>query len=205
MNHKNQQDLILGEGFDIVAQFGVRAFTVEALSKCLAMSKKTIYKFFPTKEKLILSITQHCLNQITNVFATVMKNEPNPAVQFVKIMETISNFGSRTSLNKLAELKALYPEIWNEVVSFHLSAQDDFYTILKNAQDQKLAYKDINIKSTAIVFNNIINTTFQPEFFLQNDLPIGNTIHDFVKIMAKGIFNEKGLAAIKEYDEQNKI
>ena len=77
--------------------------------------------------------------------------------------------------------------------------QEDFYIILKNAQDQGLAHTDINMKSAAIVYINIVNSTFQPEFFLKNDLPIRDTIHGFVQIVARGIFNEKGMKAVNQY------
>lgn len=205
MEDKSRINQILEEGFDSVSQTGVRAFTVEALAKSLAMSKKTIYKFFPTKEKLIRSIIHFVFNHINSVFEKVMTEEPNPAVQFIKIMETISKFAGRTPVHRLAELKSLYPEIWKEVESFRLSHQDEFFTILKNAQDQGLARDDINMKSVAIVYINIINSTFQPEFFLRNDLAIRETIRGFVQVVARGIFTPKGLEAIQKYHEEHAV
>ena len=120
-------------------------------------------------------------------------------------METISKFAGRTPVNRLAELKSLYPGIWKEVESFRLSHQDDFFTILKSAQDRGLARNDINMKSVSIVYIKIINSTFQPEFFLKNDLPIRETIRGFVQVVARGIFTQEGLKAIKTYHEQNKL
>ena len=169
MHFDRLENQILEGGFESVSNTGVRAFTVDALSQRLAMSKKTIYKFFPTKERLIRSIIHFVFSQINSVFEKVMKDEPNPAVQFIKIMETISKFAGRTPVNRLAELKSLYPGIWKEVESFRLSHQDDFFTILKSAQDRGLARNDINMKSVSIVYIKIINSTFQPEFFLKND------------------------------------
>ena len=205
MEDKPQINQILEEGFESVSQTGVRAFTVEALAKNLAMSKKTIYKYFPTKEKLIRSIIHFVFNHINYVFEKVMTEEPNPAVQFIKIMENISKFAGRTPVHRLVELKSLYPEIWKEVESFRLSHQDEFFTILKNAQDQGLARDDINMKSVAIVYINIINSTFQPEFFLKNDLPIRETIRGFVQVVARGIFSPKGLEAIQEYHAKHTV
>jgi hypothetical protein len=49
----------------------------------------------------------------------------------------------------------------------------------------------------------IINSAFKPEFFLKNDLPIRETIRGFVKIVARGIFTDKVMKAIKEHYEQN--
>jgi AcrR family transcriptional regulator len=205
MSPNQQLTQILEEGFDSVAETGVRAFTVESLAKRLAMSKKTIYKFFPTKEKLIRSIMQFVFTQINSTFKRVMADESNPAVQFIKIMETITKFAGKAPLNKIAELKSLYPDIWKEIESFRLSHQEDFYTILYNAQEQGLARDDINMRSASIIYINIINSTFQPEFFLKNDLAIGETIRGFVQVVARGIFTDKGLKAIKGYHEQNSI
>ena len=203
MSPKQQLNQILEGGFDSVVDTGVRAFTVESLAKRLAMSKKTIYKFFPTKENLIRSIMQFVFTQIDAAFNKVMVDEPNPAVQFIKIMETIAKFAGRVPVDKIAELKSLYPDIWREIESFRLSHQDDFYTILHDAQEQGLARDDINMRATSIIYINIINSTFQPEFFLKNDLPIRETIRGFVKIVARGIFTNKGMKAIKEHYEQN--
>ena len=203
MSSKQQLNQILEGGFDSVVDTGVRAFTVESLAKRLAMSKKTIYKFFPTKENLIRSIMQFVFTQINSAFDKVMVHEPNPAVQFIKIMETISKFAGRFPVSKIAELKSLYPDIWKEIESFRLSHQDDFYTILHDAQEQGLARHDINMRATSIIYINIINSTFQPEFFLKNDLPIRETIRGFVQIVARGIFTNKGMKAIKEHYEQN--
>ncbi|MDP6755489.1 MAG: TetR/AcrR family transcriptional regulator [Candidatus Marinimicrobia bacterium] len=203
MTSKQQLNQILAEGYESVSRSGVRAFTVEALAKRLAMSKKTIYKFFPTKEKLVRSIIHFLFDQINNVFDTVMKDESNPAVQFVKIMENITKFAGRIPVNHLAELKSLHPKIWKEIESFRLGHQDHFYSILKNAQNQGLARNDISMRAASIIYINVINSTFQPEFFLKNDLPIGDTIRGFVKVVARGIFNDKGMNAIKVYYEQN--
>ncbi len=203
MTSKQQLNQILAEGYESVSRSGVRAFTVEALAKRLAMSKKTIYKFFPTKEKLVRSIIHFLFDQINNVFDTVMKDESNPAVQFVKIMENFTKFAGRIPVNHLAELKSLHPKIWKEIESFRLGHQDHFYSILKNAQNQGLARNDISMRAASIIYINVINSTFQPEFFLKNDLPIGDTIRGFVKVVARGIFNDKGMNAIKVYYEQN--
>ena len=201
MSSKQQLNQILEGGFDSVTETGVRAFTVESLAKRLAMSKKTIYKFFPTKENLIRSIMQFVFTQIDAAFNKVMVDEPNPAVQFIKIMETIAKFAGRIPVDKIAELKSLHREIWKEIEAFRLSHQDDFYTILHDAQEQGLARHDINMRATSIIYINIINSTFQPEFFLKNDLPIRETIRGFVKIVAHGIFTDKGMKAIKKYYE----
>ena len=71
------------------------------------------------------------LDQINSVFIKVMKEEPNPVLQYIKIMEAISKFAGRTPVHKLVELKSLYPSIWDHVETFRLSQQRNFYTIFE--------------------------------------------------------------------------
>ncbi len=203
MNEQNTH--LLEEGFEEIANKGVKSFTVDSFSKRLHISKKTIYKLFPTKEKLIRGIMYFVFDQINNVFEKVQKEEENPAVQYIKIMEIISKFAGRTPVNKLIELKTFYPDIWKEVESFRLSHQKDFYSILQNAQEKGLARDDIDMKAASIIYINIVNSTFQPEFFIKNDLAVRETIRGFVKVVARGIFTTKGLKAIQKYHDENSI
>ncbi|MCH7613960.1 MAG: TetR/AcrR family transcriptional regulator [Candidatus Marinimicrobia bacterium] len=200
-----QEEHILEEGFEAMTRSGVKSFTVESLAGRLGMSKKTIYKYFPTKEKLIRKIVVFITGQVEQKFSKICKTEKNPAIQFVKVMEHISKFASRAPLQRMAQLKTAYPAAWKEIETFRLNRQDDFYRILKSAQDQGLARNDVDMRKFSIVFINMINNTFQPEFFLQNDLAVGETIDGVAKIISRGIFTSKGLEAIKKYYEQNSI
>ena len=202
MSHISPKDQILSEGFESVIDSGVRSFTVEALSQRLAMSKKTIYKFFPTKDNLIHAILKFAMNRVESIFESVMANEPNPAVQFIKIMEKISKIMGKTSVHRLVELKSQYPMIWREIEQFRLSRVDKFYDILIKGQEEGLVRNEIDVKMTVIIYINIVNTTFQPEFFIKYDLSVNNTIQGFVDIVARGIFTEKGMKAIEKYYER---
>ena len=105
----------------------------------------------------------------------------------------------KTSVHRLVELISQYPMIWCEIELFRLSRVDKFYDILKKGQEDGLVRDEIDVKITVIIYINIINTTFQPEFFIKYDLSINNTIQGFVDIVARGFFTEKGIKAIEKY------
>ena len=197
--YSQQEAHILEEGFNSFMRTGVKSFTVESLAGRLGMSKKTIYKYFPSKEKLVRKIALFMTSQIEQMFNRIRENEKNPALQFIKVMEHIAIFASRAPVQRMAQLKTAYPEVWKDIERFRLKRQDDFYQILKSAQEQGLARKDLDMKKVATVFINMVNNTFQPEFFLANDLAVGETINGFVTIISRGLFNEKGMKAINKY------
>ena len=202
--YSQQETHILEEGFNAIMRTGVKSFTVESLAGRLGMSKKTIYKYFLSKEKLVRKIAMFMTSQVEQMFNKICENEKNPALQFIKVMEHIAKFASRAPVQRMAQLKTAYPEVWKDIERFRLKRQDDFYQILKSAQEQGLARKDLDMKKVATVFINMVNNTFQPEFFLANDLAVGETINGFVTIISRGLFNEKGMEAINKYQGRKK-
>ena len=198
MNLTEQEEQILVESFNAMTRDGVRAFTVDSLSQDLGMSKKTIYKYFPTKEDLVEKSVVLFFYVIEKKLKKLIKNEPNPALQFVKGMEFVMGHISMISIEKLADLKMRFPAVWEKMEIFRLDRRDDFYIILSEAQSQGFVRKDVDIKIIATLYMNIINSTFQPEFFLSNNLAPSDAIQHFLKMVTGGLFTEDGIMYTNE-------
>ena len=198
MNLTEQEEQILVESFNAMTRDGVRAFTVDSLSQDLGMSKKTIYKYFPTKEDLVEKSVALFFYVIEKKLKKLIKNEPNPALQFVKVMEFVMGHISMISIEKLADLKMRFPAVWKKMEPFRLDLRDDFYIILSEAQSQGFVRKDVDIKIIATLYINIINSTFQPEFFLSNNLAPSDAIQHFLKMVTGGLFTEDGIMYTNE-------
>ncbi|MCP4931195.1 MAG: TetR/AcrR family transcriptional regulator [Candidatus Marinimicrobia bacterium] len=198
MNLTEQEEQILVESFNAMTRDGVRAFTVDSLSQDLGMSKKTIYKYFPTKEDLVEKSVVLFFYVIEKKLKKLIKNEPNPALQFVKVMEFVMGHISMISIEKLADLKMRFPAVWKKMETFRLDRRDDFYIILSEAQSQGFVRKDVDIKIIATLYMNIINSTFQPEFFLSNNLAPSDAIQHFLKMVTGGLFTEDGIMYTNE-------
>jgi AcrR family transcriptional regulator len=195
------KEQILEKGFDTITQDGLRYFTVESLSAHLGMSKKTIYKFFPSKEILIEKIVDYFTGMIERKLKQIVESDMNPVEKYVKIMDFIMDKISRTSMDKIIELKNRYPMVWKKVETFRQGLTQDFATIFIEAQEKGFARKDIDMNIVATIYMNIVNSTFQPEFFLKNNLAPVDTINLFVNLITEGMFTQKGISAMKQ---QNK-
>ncbi len=207
MDKDNQsKEHILEQGFKIITQDGLRFFTVESLAVHLGMSKKTIYKFFPSKEILIEKIFDFFTGMIEHKLKQIVKSDADPIEKYTKIMDFIMNKISRVSMDKVVEVKNRYPIVWKKIETFRQGLTQDFATIFIEAQEKGFARKDIDMNIVATIYMNIVNSTFQPEFFLKNNLVPVDTINLFVNIITKGMFTEKGISAMKQHNilkEQN--
>ncbi len=196
--HHTQEKPILEHGFELFARDGVKGFTVESLAKDLVMSKKTIYKFFPTKEILLQKIFQYIMTALAGHFTKIRGKDINPLDKFVYVMTEITQTISRVSIVRINEMKARYPVIWKDIEAFRLARRTDFFQIMEEAQQQGLVRQELNLEMTATLFMNIINDVFQPEFFISNQLAPKEVIELFRDIFLRGIVTQKGLKQLEE-------
>lgn len=195
------KEQILEQGFETITQDGLRFFTVESLAARLGMSKKTIYKFFPTKEILIEKIFDFFTGMIKRKLKQIVKSNADPIEKYTKIMNFVMNKISRVSMDKVVEVKSRYPIVWKKIETFRQGLTQDFATIFIEAQEKGFARKDIDMNVVAIVYMNIVNYTFQPEFFLKNNLAPVDTINLFVNLITEGMFTEKGISAMNKHNK----
>ena len=197
-NLNSPENPILEHGLDLIFRDGVRGFTVETLAKDLAMSKKTIYKFFPTKEILLQRIFKHITSIIERKFQAIHELDINPLDKFETAIGEILKTINRVSINKIGELKVRYPAIWHEIEEFRLARRQDFLKIFKEAQDEGYLRKEIDVELTSIIFMQIVNEVFQPEFFMRHDISVKDTLLAYREIFLRGSVTEKGLKHIED-------
>jgi AcrR family transcriptional regulator len=205
MDKENQsKEHILEQGFEALTREGIRFFTVESLAGKLGMSKKTIYKFFPTKEILIEKIVRFFTGMVKHKFQSVVESDENPIVKFNQVMDFIMDKISHISMDKAMDVKIRYPQVWHHIEQFRLDMRQYIAAIFKEAQKKGLAKSDMDMDVVATIYMNIVNYTFQPEFFLQNNLAPVDTICLFVRMVTEGLFTEKGLSVMKQNNKGTK-
>jgi len=187
-NEEQSKNLILEQGFNQFAKNGIRSFTVELLASQLSMSKKTIYKYFPNKEILVENIIDYFADSIKRKFKSVVESDKNPMDKFNTMMEFLIGKIGYLNMENAMEVKVRYPHIWKKIEKFRLEMIKYITKIFEEAQDQGYAKSDLDMDVVATIYMNILNSIFQPEFFIKNNLAPVDTIQTFVKMITEGIF-----------------
>ena len=197
---KKVKNIILKEGFRSLSAEGIKSFTVEDLASKLAMSKKTIYQYFPKKEVLIKKIIDFRMKKLTNEFNNIINEEKDAILQFIKIREHNIKFANKFNLQKLTYLKVRYPNIWKIIEKYRSDRKNIYKQIFTLAKSQGYLRENLDPEICAILHMNIFNATFQPEFMNDNNLSIDLTISHLQKILSNGFFNKNGIQKMKKYN-----
>ena len=184
----DQKSIIVERAFESFIQEGPKNFTVESLASDLGMSKKTIYKYFPTKDVLIDKLFDFFTSSIKQQFKKIANSDENPVIKFNLVtnylFKKIMHIPSRT----IMEIKIRHPNIWKKMEQFRLENTMLIADFFKDAQKQGLAKSDIDMDKAAIIFLNLVNSTFQPEFFVENNIAPIDAIKLFMQMISDGIF-----------------
>ena len=200
---RDQKKHITKQGFDMIFTEGLRSFTVDRLSSVLRMSKKTIYSLFSTKEILIEQIIKYKLRSIESEIEGILKKNKCPILSFYEINQLQIKTSADIDVNKLVELKVKYPQIWARIERHRRKGVIALESIFTDAKKLNYLRKDLEIKLISNLYINIIDRTFQPEFFIQQEVSLKDTIELFAGIMAKGIFNQEGIAILENIKKRN--
>ena len=173
-------------------QDGVRNFTVEDIAKTLFISKKTIYKFFPTKDKLIESIVDYIISHVETHFKSTLKKNISPVAKFHELINYALNQLGRFQLQRMADMKARYPNIWQKIEAFREQCQKDIITVFMEAKAENLVHAELDLQAASPILLKMINAIFQPEFLIQNNLTPPQAVETYYHMISSGIFTAKG-------------
>ena len=200
----SQKQNIIDQSLKIIFKEGLRGFTVDKLSSLIHISKKTIYSIFPTKEILIDKIIRYKLLTIDKKINRILNKNKCPIRSFYEINQLQIKISSDIDIDKLVDLKMKYPDIWGRIEDNRKNKVEMMKLIFSTAAKRGYLRDGSTINSVSNLYINIVNRTFQPEFFFQEKISLKDTIELFSDIMAKGIFNNQGINILEKIKKENK-
>ncbi|MFH1851967.1 MAG: TetR/AcrR family transcriptional regulator [Candidatus Neomarinimicrobiota bacterium] len=186
-------------GWQLLIQDGLRSFTVEDLAARLGVSKKTIYQTVASREKLIENTIRFALEDVELKILDIIDSEANPLLRFIGIIRYVAAFLSQIPTQRLLDLKLRYPKIWQIVEEFRFDRRRQFQVILQEASAAGYVREDLDVDKFVLLLMQMINSIFQPEFLVRNNLAIPDTIRFFFRIITIGTFTAEGRKHVESF------
>lgn len=173
-----------------IMAYGIRNFTVEKFVSDLHISKKTIYKYFSTKEEFIEAVLFYNYNELFSSVDAIQPDEEDPIRTVFMILQVIFNNISKMSSELVYDVKLFYPKVWNSIEKFREEVIDKIYNSFIIAQGMGLIRKDIDLKFNANLIMQIVQTVFQPEFLICSSYSLSDIIKMFIDLMMNGLMEK---------------
>lgn len=187
MPEQEEKERILATARERFFTHGFSKVTVDEIASDLGMSKKTIYKFFPSKEDLIKAIVHAMMHSMErNVEAIVNSDKPFPQ----KLTEFLALLGkqiSKVSKEFQRDMQRYAPGFWKEVETFR---RERIFTKLDKmfvqAKQEGFFREDLNTEIFMSVFTHAVEGIMNPMTLSQSSFSPDTAFKNIFRILFEG-------------------
>jgi len=171
---------------------GISKVTLDEIATELGMSKKTMYKFFPSKEDLLKTIVHAMMNGL-RVRVEAVVNSDKPFVE--KAPELLALIGHQISIMSkqfLFDLQRFTPQLWKEIDEFRRQRiLTSVRTMFIQAQKEGVFRKDLDIELFILVFTSSVQGIVNPQTLSQQSFSAGEALRGIFRIIFEGAMTEE--------------
>jgi len=177
---------------------GFYKISMDELASELRVSKKTIYKYFPSKDKLLEEICSDTSCEIMGNVDMILDGKEDVVVKFVKLLNMHSNFTMNISEKWLKDLSIHAPDIKKNVDEMK---NRQINKVLKKLLEQGKKEKLIENYPVEIIiasFNSSLMAVMTPDFLINNKFSMHDAFKITYEMLLNGILTETGKEKFKK-------
>ena len=181
-------------------QNGIRCTGMDTIAEGLGMSKKTIYRFYPNKDRLVMMFVGHEIDANADQCKLLYRKADNAIAELFMVMVAIRELFTRLNTALIDELEKNPPDSYRLLKNYQsVFLADLIDRNLARGVDEQLYRDDINRKLLAnLLLENFMLT-------LNSDFLRGGTIEQYFSYLIGGIVSSKGFATVEIYKNEDEI
>jgi AcrR family transcriptional regulator len=177
---------------------GFYKITMDNLASELKVSKKTIYKYFVSKEVLIEAIVESIKNEVSGNLDNIRQSSDNAIVKLISINRLISSMLIELSDRWINDLRIHLPFLWQEIDDFRTNRLNAaFASIINEGQKAKLI-KNLPAEMIVMIFISTFRGVINNEFILNSKFSYKEAIETSIRILFSGILTAKGMKVFQK-------
>lgn len=198
----NEKDKISNYSQDVFFKSGFYKITMDEIAQGLRISKKTIYKYFPSKNLLLESVVKTFMNSTKKRLLKNIAEQENSIMKIRALTEVFAELSLKLNQKLLYDLQTHMPELWESVEKFRGELIKKIWEDIIN-QGKKEGYiidkpNDIIITVIYSAIRSIIN----PTFLLHHNYSMSEAFRITFDLLIQGLLTPEGL---KVYNKIERI
>lgn len=154
---------------ELALEQGFYSATVDQLASKLNMSKRTIYRYFSSKEDIIAAVMQQFMLETEQLMEDRLGQLEHPVDKITALMKIVSERLQMLNTKMLKDLQVYYPRIWEQVEQFRAEKIKHIIHALVEGSQHGLI-KEINPVIVTASMLATIRAVINPSFLLENNI-----------------------------------
>lgn len=187
-----EQQKILGFCRNYFLENGFYKTTMDEVAAQLRMSKKTIYKYYPTKEDLVRETINEFLGFHKINISKIVNSNSNAVTKLNEIFIYLGKLISRLNEKFVRDLQTQMPDLWKDIDAFRTKHMTiNIGKIIEQGKKEGVFVDKTSAIITG-VFISAVRGVINPEFIMNNKFSIKMALEETIEIILSGITTEKG-------------
>jgi AcrR family transcriptional regulator len=188
---------------DVFFKSGFYKITMDEIAKGLRISKKTIYKYFPSKKNLLEAIVNSFLLTTQNKILKKLDEQENSIFKIKALSKLFAELSLKMNRKMLYDLQIHMPELWKTVESFR---EKLIRNIWENIIDQGKKEGYIVEKPNDIIITYIlssIQSIIDPTFLINHNYSMNEAFKITFDLIIKGLLTPAGIKVYNKIEKDN--
>jgi AcrR family transcriptional regulator len=183
---------ILNKSVDLFLRYGFKSVTMDDIANELAISKKTIYKYFSHKIDLIEASTILVQEKIDKLMGEIIMENYNAIEENFIIKSIFNDMFKNVKTSPMFQLKKYYPENYHKLMRHQIETFSEcIKENLKKGIKEKLYRSDIDIDTIMKFYFRLVYGAYEGDLF-------GNKMEDILKTELKILeYHTRSIATTK--------
>ncbi len=174
-------------------QNGFSNSTMDDFAHTLGMSKKTIYKYFTSKDNIIREIVRQKLFRIDSS-CKIWREDTS--IDFIGRLKNITTYLSNEMQTMkppfFSDIQRTMPDLWKEINTFQKEKIFvDFTNMIREGVDLGIFRNNVNIDVLVLLYDIAIRNVLNPETLATLPLNASQAYEAILNIIFGGIFTEQ--------------
>ncbi|HLF20141.1 MAG TPA: TetR/AcrR family transcriptional regulator [Bacteroidota bacterium] len=186
-----EKDRIVESASEKFLSQGISKVTLDEIASDLRMSKKTMYKFFPSKDELLSSIVHLMMGKMERQIEAIVSSSKAFPEKMTALMAFAGKFIGRLSSQFLRDLERFAPALWREVETFR---RERIFSRLERmfvqAKQEGFLREDLDHNLFMLVFLHSMQGIMNPHTLSQHSFSAQQAFKGIFKILLEGALTD---------------
>jgi len=201
MTENKPKERILEMAKDRLFKLGFNKVTLDELSTDLGISKKTMYKYFPSKDELVKTIVWMMLRRVEKEVQRITEEE-KPFVHkladlILYIGKTIGSFSKSFQM----DMRRFAPLIWVEAEKFrqeHIVSK--MIEMIRRAKKENVFRNDINDEVIVMMLSSCFQNILTPDVLAEHSFSPKEAMYTIFHVIFEGALTEDARKEFVNYE-----
>ncbi len=183
---------IIEKAGEMFPRFGFSKVTIDELSEELGISKKTIYRYFTSKDEIADAVYKWTVMSVKTRLQEIMQEPIDYLDRLYMLCEFIGQFLSRMHKTAQQDLIKHRPDLWEKI---ELYRKQEVFPIFENVLDEGIKLgivrRDIQKDLTLLVMTSAVEGILTPEILIHKPFSAEDAFRSIIDIFFNGVLTDK--------------